>query len=175
MTKKLRPRSTAMSLDLGRHLGRPFRRPLARWLDETPDTIDEDLQNTATTWDDLGISHSVRALTWALTSGVCFVAGIVSITVEQQVAGHANKPSGAIQVAFGIAMLTGLLHGGAAVLAGRGARRSERNRPRGRKAQLADPGPQGPTGVRLWLLLPGNRYFLIAAAFFATGVVSIST
>ncbi|GAA1573918.1 hypothetical protein GCM10009827_114770 [Dactylosporangium maewongense] len=164
-----------MSLDLGRHLGWLFRRPLARWLDETPESIDEDLRNATTTWEDLGVGHIVRALTWALTAGVCFVAGIVSITVEELMAGHSNQPSGAIQVAFGIAMLTGILHGGAAVLAGRGGRLSERSRPRGRKARRTDPGPEGPTGVRLWLLRPGNRYFLIAAAFFAVGVVSLST
>lgn len=164
-----------MSLDLGQHLGRLLRRPLASWLDETRDSIDEDLRSTATTWEDLAAGHIVRALAWALTAGVCFVAGIVSITLEELVAGHSNQPSGTIQVAFGIAMLTGALHGGAAVLAGRGSRRSERSRPGGRSARLVGPEPEGPTGVWLWLLRPGNRYLVIAGAFFAVGVVSLST
>ncbi|MFG2040424.1 hypothetical protein [Dactylosporangium sp. NPDC048998] len=192
MTKGLRPRPAA-SLDLGLHLGRLLRRPLARWLKMAPAEIEDDLRRTPTTWDEMALSHWLRLFAWGGAAGACFVLGIASATVEQLVTGHSGQPSAALQVLFGTALVTALLHYVAALLVGRAARRGERATPtrrtsghgraassgrrpakRGAAVGRGNTAPDGPAGLARVLLWPGNRYFLVAAAFFAVAVVSVS-
>ncbi|GAA2340151.1 hypothetical protein [Dactylosporangium salmoneum] len=149
-----------------------LRRPLARWLKVAPAEIDDDLRQPPATWDDLVISHVLRLMVWGVAAGGCFVLGIASATVEQLVSGHSGQPSAALQVLFGTALVTALLHGAAFVLVDlSSARRAGR---RGAGVSRRNMAPGGPVGLVRVLLRPGNRYFLVAAAFFAVAVVSVS-